>query len=506
MTTDSVTTDQVPGDALPRLATGVPGLDVITFGGLPAGEVTLVSGTSGSGKTVFSMAFLAEGIRQFDQPGVCVTFGERPDKLRRFVVEFGWDVLAWEQENNWAFVDATVDTEAHTVIVGENFDLGILVSRIAAAVKRIGARRVVLDSLNDLFAHFGDRTALRDGLVRLFAELERMQVTAVVTIARREEYGEVAMFGVEDLLADNIIVLRNVLLDESRRRTVEVLKFRGTTHRRGEFPFAITRANGLVVIALAKVTLSQSSGQIRTSTGLPVLDQMLHGGLFRDSITLLSGATGTGKTVLALQFVLAAVSAGEPALFVGFEESTDQLSRTIRAWGYDLDTLQQQGKLRFLNDYPELASLEEHVVRIESAIEEMGAQRLAVDSLSTLRRIGSDRGFREFTIGLAGYLKEHHVTALFTTTQAALLGGSSATNEHVSALSDVIFLLRYVEVGGEIRRAVTVLKHRGSVHDKSIREFTIDPDGIHIHEPLRAMTGILSGHPDTGGLDVPDPL
>ena len=486
-----MTTDR-PAPRLPRLPTGIPGLDEVTAGGLPAGEVTLVGGVTGSGKTVLAMQFLVEGVRQHDQAGVFVTFAEQPDKLRRFVGEFGWDVAALEAAGRWAFVDATLDAGAQAVVVGERFAFDVLVARIAAAVARVGARRVALDSLDDLFTRIDDRATVRDAVLHLVGELERMDVTTVLTVARREDYGAVTPLGVAELVTDNIVLLRNPLAEESRRRTVEVVKFRGTTHRRGEFPFAITATEGLVVIPLS-VSLRQASSDERTSSGNAELDRMLGGGLFRDSVTLVSGATGIGKTTLALGFTLAAVAAGEPAVFVGFEESTAQLSRSIRGWGHDLEDLQRQGRLVVLNDYPEVASLEEHVVRIKGAIDRIGARRLALDSLTTVMRAGSERGYQEFAIGLTAYLKERHVTGLLTTVQASLWGSTSATDEHVSVLSDGIVLLRYVEVRGEIRRGIVVLKHRGSWHDKAIREFTIGPDALQVGEPFHAATTLLGG-------------
>lgn len=486
--------------ALPRLRTGIAGVDEITRGGLPAGEVTLVGGVTGSGKTVLAMQFLVEGIRMFGQPGVLVTFGQRPVKLRRFVGEFGWDVAAWEREGTWAFVDVTLDAATAAVVVGERYDLGILVQRIAAAIERTGAQRVALDSLDDLFTRFEDTAAVRVALLQLVDALEQLGVTTVATVARAEDYGDLTARGVEEYIADNVVLLRNPLEQEARRRTIEVVKLRGTAHRRGEYPFAITAPEGIVVIPLS-VEMRQPSTTERTTSGNAELDEMLGGGLFRDSVTLMPGATGIGKTTLALQFALAGVARGEPAVFVGFEESTSQLERSIRDWGYDLGSLQEQGLLVVLNDYPEVSSLEEHVVRIKGAIDRVGARRFALDSLTTVSRVGSYRGYREFSIGLTAYLKERRVTGLLTTVQSALWGAPSATDEHISVLSDSILLLRYVEVAGEVRRGLVVLKHRGSQHDKRVREFAIDARGVHVLGPL-PTTELLRGH-DAGGREAP---
>lgn len=489
-------TSSQPGRALPRLPAGIPGLDEITSGGLPAGGVTLVTGPTGCGKTVLGLQFLTEGIRRFGEPAVFVTFGEPPHKLLRSVSEFGWDVPAWVEAGTWAFVDAVVDTGvdagAPAVVIGENMDFGVLVTRIKAAVQRVGARRVVLDSLSDWFSRYADRSAVRDAMVSLVRELEHLQVTTIVTLGRDGDGGDLTRLGVEEFVVDNLIVLRNPLSRESRRRTIEILKLRGTEHRTGEFPFAITRKDGLVIIPLS-ISLRQTSSDERTSSGNAVLDEMLGGGLYRDSVTLVSGSTGIGKTTLALGFVLAGVEAGERAVFVGFEESTDQLVRGVRAWGHDVAALQEQGQLVILNEYPEVASLEEHVVRIKGAIDAIGARRLALDSLTTVARAGSERGYDEFAIGLTAYLKERHVTGLVTTVQANLWGSTHATDEHVSVLSDGIVLLRYTEVAGVIRRGIVVLKHRGSRHEQVIREFTIGDRGIDIGEPFETDAAFLGG-------------
>lgn len=481
-----------PRTLLPRLPTGIPGFEQISHGGLPEGSVTLVTGPAGSGKTVFALQFLAEGVAQYQQPGVFVAFGEPPVKLRRFVSEFGWDVPGWERDGMWAFVDATVGSHENIQVVGTNFDLTVLLDRITAAVRRVGAKRVALDTLQVLSARFGGSAGLRDGLARITAGLEGLGVTAVLTNSHEAESEELTTAGIEEHLADNVIVLRNLRFDEARRRTVEVLKFRGTSHRAGEFPFAITRDRGMVAIPLV-LELNQPSGTRRITSGIPTLDKMCGGGPFQDSITLVSGATGVGKTALALQFALAGAEQGEPAVIVGFEESRDQMLRGAARWGYDIEALEAKGKLRFVIDYPEARTLEDHLVRIQEAIADIGATRVSLDSLSVVRRVGPERGFVEFATGLTAYLKQHEIAAILTTAQTTLFGPDiSPTAEHVSALVDAVIVLRYVEIYGELRKGVAVLKMRGSDHHKAIREFTIGPEGIRIGATLRTTTGIMS--------------
>lgn len=490
---------------LARLPSGIPGFDGLTDGGLPDGGVTLVAGTPGSGKTVLAMQFLAAGILAFDQPGVCVTLNEDPAKLRRFVGEFGWPVAAWEEQGRFAFVDATTDRVDLVEVVGENFDFGALLSRIAAAVERVGARRVVIDSLEGLFDRFGDRDAARHGLQKLSAGLERMGVTALLTVGRDQDYGSITAFGVEEFVADNVVILRNSLLEGTRRRTVSILKLRGTHHHRGEYPFGIVSGEGIVVIPLVS-TSGLPAADERITTGNPALDAMCGGGPFQDAVTLISGSTGIGKTTLAMQFVLAGIEAGGTSVFVGYEENRHQLVRGFRSWGADFDQLEADGKLRLLCHAPEAMTFDEHLIGIKHAVAEIGADRLAIDSLSTLDRAGPRRVFLEYLVGLSAHIKDQKLAAMLTTTSSALSHSAHRPDRHASALSDVTILMRYVALDGEIRRCINVLKLRGSDHEKGIREFTVGSDGISIGG-LLATRGLLS--PDatqiTGMLSVEPP-
>jgi circadian clock protein KaiC len=300
---------------------------------------------------------------------------------------------------------------------------------------------------------------------------------------------------VEEFIADNVMILRNVLDDEKRRRTIEILKFRGTTHQKGEFPLAITPKSGIVVIPLSAIELRQRSSDVRASSGNKQLDEMTGGGFFRDSIILVSGATGTGKTLTVTQFLKGGWDAGERGLLLAFEESRDQLFRNARGWGIDFDAMERDDRLRVVCDYPEVQGLEDWLIQIKALVEEFKPQRIVVDSLSALERGGSVKAFREFVIGLTSFIKTQEITGLFTATTSTLLGGASITDAHISTLTDSIILLRYVEMFGSMKRGITVLKMRGSRHDTDIREFNISGDGMHIGRPFRHVTGILSGSP-----------
>ena len=477
-----------------KLATHVPGFDLIARGGLPKGRPTLVSGGSGTGKTVFAIQFLAGGIVESGDNGVFVTFEESPEDIRRNMGSLGWDIAGWESEGKWSFVDVSNQSDADTAAVG-SFDLGALLVRVEHAVKTIGAKRVVMDSLGSLFSRFTDRTAIRSELLRVLRSLKEMNVTALVTSERRDEAAPVDRFGAEAFVADAVIVLRNILEDEKRRRTVEIFKYRGAPHHQGEYPFTIVPDEGIVVLSLAGMELKQQSGDIRIGSGSEALDKICGGGFFRDSIILVSGATGTGKTLMTTEFIQGGAANGERCLLFAFEESREQLFRNARGWGVDFERIESEGNLRLVCEYPEVSGMEDRLIMMKRVIEDFNPDRVAVDSLSALERISSNKGFREFVIGLTSFIKHQETAGLFTSTTPTLMGGDSVTEAHISTLTDSIILLRYVELYGEMRRGLTVLKMRGSQHAKNIFEFSIDGKGLHIGKPFRNISGILAGTP-----------
>lgn len=479
-----------------KLETKIEGFDLISCGGLPKGRTTLISGTAGSAKTIFASQFLAEGILKADEAGVFVTFEESPDEICKNMAGFNWDISKWQAEGKWAFVDATPSPEVETVYT-ENYDLGALLARIEYAVKKVHAKRISIDSIGNIFSMLPESSGanIRSELHRLSIAIKSMDVTAVMTAERTEEYGEIARYGVEEFVADNVIILRNVLEDEKRRRTIEILKFRGTFHQKGEFPFTVTPGRGIIIIPLSAMELKQKSSNIRISSGNRELDEMCGGGFFRDSIVLISGATGTGKTLTVTQFMAQGANNGDRSLFFAFEESREQLFRNAVGWGIDFEAMENNGKLKVVCEYPESAGLEDHLIEMKKIIAEYKPTRIAVDSLSALERVSTLKSYREFVIGLTCYIKQKEIVALFTSTTPSLLGGTSVTETHISTITDSIILLRYVEVYGEMRRGLTVLKMRGSMHDKEIREFTIDGMGLHIGKAFRNISGILSGNP-----------
>jgi len=483
-----------PTPAIEKLVTGIAGFDHVSAGGLPRGRTTLVSGTAGSAKTMFAVQFLIEGVRKAGESGVFVTFEESPEDVRRNVLGLGWDIAQLEAEGKWAFVDASLQPDQETIEAGD-YDLGALIARIENAVNKVGAKRLSMDSLGAIFGQFSDQDAVRRELHRTTIAFKQLGVTAVMTSERTDEYGVIARYGVEEFVSDNVIILRNVLEDEKRRRTIEILKFRGTTHSKGEFPFTIIPDEGLVVIPLSGIELKQKSSNVRVSSGNERLDKMCGGGFFRDSIILVSGATGNGKTLMVTEFVAGGARVGDRCLLFAFEESREQLFRNANGWNVDYEQLEREGKLKLICEYPEVMGLEDHLIRMKAAIQEFKPTRIAVDSLSALERVSTVKGFREFVIGITSFIKHQEVAGLFTATTPTLMGGPSITEAHISTITDSIILLRYVEMFGEMRRGLTVLKMRGSMHDKEIREFQIDGKGMHIGEQFRNVTGILTGNP-----------
>ncbi len=474
------------------LQTGIPGFDLLAMGGLPKHRTTLVSGTAGSAKTVFITQFLVEGIRQAGESCVFVTLEESPDDIRNNMRSLGWDIARWEADAMWLFVDGLPPVEQEDVLIGD-YDLGGLLARMRAAIARIGAKRLAMDAISALFIRFGDQATIRRELFRISRALRSMNVTSVMSCERISDEGEIGRYGVEEFVADNVIILRNVLEAELRRRTVEILKLRGVPHRRGEFPFVIVDGKGIEVVPLSAIPLRHKSSNVRATFGNAGLDRMCNGGPFRDSTTLVSGPTGAGKTLMATEFAAGAAVAGERCLFLGFEESRDQLFRNATGWGHNFAQMESDKLLQVVCEYPESASLDDRLTRIKEMVEQFHPHRIVLDSLSSLGRFASARTLRDFIVGLTAFIKEMQIPALFTASTEPIIGAAKITELQLTSFTDSVILLRYVEAGGKMRHGVTVLKMRGSRHETEIREFTIDDHGMRIGQSFHHMPGALTG-------------
>ena len=481
-----------------KTRTMIEGFDDISHGGIPMGRSTLVSGTSGTGKTLFAVQFIYNGITYFDEPGVFVTFEESPEDIIQNAYSFGWDLQKLVNEGKLFILDASPDPEGQDVV--GNFDLSALIERIQYAIRKYKAKRVSIDSVTAVFQQYDAASVVRREIFRLVARLKIMGVTTVMTTERLDEYGPVARFGVEEFVSDNVVIVRNALEGERRRRTMEILKLRGTTHMKGEYPFTITN-EGINIFPLGAMRLTQRSSNARVSSGVPTLDEMCGGGFFKDSIILATGATGTGKTLLVSKFLVDGCKAGERAILFAYEESRAQLSRNAYSWGIDFEAMEQQGLLKIICAYPESAGLEDHLQIIKTEISQFKPSRMAIDSLSALDRGVSNNSFRQFVIGVTGFAKQEEITGFFTNTTEQFMGLHSITESHISTITDTILMLQYVEVRGEMSRAINVFKMRGSWHDKGIREYTISSHGPEIKDSFRNLERIISGSPTRIAVD-----
>jgi circadian clock protein KaiC len=491
-------------EPLQRVPTGIRGFEHISLGGLVEGRTTLLVGTSGSGKTLFAVEALYHSITDYQRPVVFATFEEKPSDILRNVQRLGWDLPALIRAKQLILLDASMD---HTRIEeAGSYDLSGIISQIADAVSEINAKLVILDSLGALFYQFENPGILRCEILRLTDTLQDMGVTSLMTAERLEEYGPISRWGIEEFVSDCVIVLRHQLAEEKVRRTVQIYKLRGDRHAKDEFPFTIER-EGICILPLSAAELTQASSTDRISFGSARLDEMAGGGLFHDSVILVSGPTGSGKTLLGTTFTAEACRRGERVLLLGYEESRPQLVRNALSWGVDFMDWERQGLLRMVCQYPEAQGLEGHLYTIQREIEQFRPTRLVLDSVSALERVGNVRNFREFVIGLTSFVKHKQMCSLFTSSSPRLSGGDSITDAHISTITDAILLLRYVEQAGMLSRGVIIIKMRGSQHDKRFHEFTIDNKGLHIGEPFSHIPSVLLGIPSSpeDGYDGRDP-
>ncbi len=472
----AVDADRRDREGVEKLETGIPGFDHVTSGGLPRRRATVVAGQAGSAKTVFAGHFLAEGVRR-GQPAVFVTLEEPAADLRANLTTLGWDVAAWEAAGDWRFVDASPLVREDGTTVPYSFSA--LEAQIGKAVDDTGADRIVVDSLTAVFALSDDTGTARQRLRSLIGRLRASGLTIVMTVETAEDpAASLSRYGIEEFVADNVVLLRNAREGRGRRRTLEVLKVRGATHRKGEYAFTVLPGEGLVVLPVATSAMSAGRATERVPWGVPDLEPLLGGGLVRDAVVLLAGPTGTGKTLLGLEFLAAAAARGERGLLLGYEESPEQIGRNAVGAGRAFDRLREEGLLHVVSVYPEEMSLEDHLLEIKQVVDATGPTRLVVDSLTALERAGSAAAYREFVVGLTSFAKQRDLTVVLTASTPSLAGAASLTDDHVSTLADAVLRLRYVEAGGEVRRALTVLKARGTRHDTRVLAYEIGDDGF----------------------------
>lgn len=474
-----------------KVSSGVSGFDEIAHGGIPKGRTTLISGASGTGKTVFSAQFLYKGITEYDENGVFVTFEERPIDIIINMKGFGWDLNKLIKEKKWAFVDASPD-ESETSEVGQ-YDLGGFLARIDYALKKTNGKRVAIDSVSALFTQYQDPGTIRRELYRITLWLKNTNTTCIMSAERPTEEGHITRYGVEEFVSDNVILLHNRLDHRGmRERTVEILKFRGSSHESEEAPLLVDRS-GLNIYPRPKPQLKGKGFSEKISTGVAGLDELFEGGIYKNSSTLVTGSSGTGKTVTTLHFIMEAARRGEKSLFIEFEESPDQLFRNAESFGWNLKKHVKNNSVNLVCHYPEDFKAEQYLKVIQNLVIENNIKIAALDSLSALQRIYTEEKFREFVIGLNAFLKMQDCTMLLTNTTSQLLGITKITETQLSTATDNIIILKYVELGGKMRRLLSVLKQRGSRHRKELMEYEINPRGMKILGTFEGVENLMSG-------------
>ena len=473
--------------ALPKAPTGISGLDEITLGGLPRGRPTLVCGSAGCGKTLFALEFLLRGAVEHNEPGVFMAFEETQQDLAQNVRSLGFDLEKMIADNKIT-VDHVHVERSEMEEAGE-YDLEGLFLRLGLAIDSVGAKRVVLDTLETLFGGFTNQALLRSELRRLFRWLKEKGVTAVITGERGE--GELTRQGLEEYVSDCVILLDSRVRDQVSTRRLRIVKYRGTTHGINEYPFLIDE-NGIHVLPLTSLRLNHPASTERVSSGIARLDAMLGGeGYYRGSSVLISGTAGTGKTSLSAHFANATCARGERCLYLAFEESPAQLVRNMKSIGIDLDPGLKKGLLRLEASRPTLHGIEMHLATIHKMVSEFDPQVVIIDAISNFST-GTGAEADAMLLRLIDFLKSRQITAMLVN----LISGESSmekTDIGVSSLVDTWILLRNIELAGERNRGIHVLKSRGMKHSHQIREFLITSEGIRLEDVYVGPEGVLTG-------------
>ena len=474
--------------ALPKAPTGISGLDEITLGGLPRGRPTLVCGAAGCGKTLLAMEFLLRGAEQFGETGVFMAFEETEQDLSQNVRSLGFDLDKLVADHKIA-VDYVRIEPAEIHETGE-YDLEGLFLRLGMAIDSVGAKRVVLDTLEALFGGFTNQGLLRAELRRLFRWLKDKGVTAIITGERGE--GSLTRQGLEEYVSDCVILLDHRVTEQVSTRRLRIVKYRGSTHGTNEYPFLIDE-NGIHVLPLTSLKLNHAASTERISSGVSRLDSMLGGeGYYRGSSVLISGTAGTGKTSLSAHFANATCARGERCLYLAFEESPAQLVRNMKSIGLDLNPWIKKGLLRLEASRPTLHGIEMHLAVIHKMVNDFDPQVVIIDPVSNFSSAGSGSDAEAMVLRLIDFLKSRQITAMFVNLTA---GGDAweHTDVGVSSLIDTWILLRDIELAGERNRGLYVLKSRGMKHSNQIREFLLTSDGIQLQDVYIGSEGVLTG-------------
>lgn len=484
------TTAQQTTPTLAKALTGIEGIDQLTFGGLPAGRPTLVCGSAGSGKTMLAAEFLVHGAVKYGEPGVFMTFEETTEELTQNMRSLGFDLDKLQKQKKIA-IDFVKVERSEIEETGE-YDLDGLFIRIGYAIDSIGAKRIVLDTIEALFAGVPNHAILRAELRRLFRFLKSKGVTAIITGERGES--TFTRYGLEEYVADCVILLDHRTSEQVSTRRLRVVKYRGSQHGTNEYPFLIG-AHGIIVLPVTSLGLEHKASKLRVSTGIAGLDEMLNGeGYFQGSSILVSGAPGTGKSSVAAAFVAAACARGERAILFAYEESESQLIRNMSSIGIRLERWVKQGLLRIESTRPTLQGLEQHLVRMYGVVREFKPQVVAVDPISNLTANGDDPELKLTLMRLIDFLKTESCTALFTSLTAEGSASSVVASEvGVSSLMDTWMLLSNLAENGERTRTLQVLKSRGMPHSNQVREFVLSDNGVSLVDVYLLGDRVLTG-------------
>jgi circadian clock protein KaiC len=472
------------GQELEKAPTGIAGLDQITRGGFPQGRVTLVTGNAGAGKTLLGLEFLVAGARQYDEPGVLVSFEESEAKIALNVRSLGFELGQLQRDGMISVLSFRVDP-GEIVAAGE-FDFEPLFAILDDAIRRVGAKRVVLDTIEVLFGAFGDESTVRAELSRLARWLEDRGVTAIVT-AERGGHG-LTRHGIEEYVTDCVLVLDHRVHEEISTRRLRVVKYRGSAHGTNEYPFLIS-ARGFVVLPITSIALDYAASNERIPTGIDRLDHMLGGGLFRGSTLMVSGTAGTGKTSVGAHLVNAACVRGERALLVLFDESPDQVLRNMRSIGLDLQRWVEAGLLRIWAARPSAFGPETHLAVLGQLIEEEPPSVAVLDGIAGLATGSLAPEALSMVARQTDMLKSRAITSLVT----ALSPGDETSTVGVSSMVDTWLLLRNVETNGERNRLLFVLKSRGTAHSNQVREFVLTSHGVELVDVYVGADGVMAG-------------
>lgn len=485
--TATTKTRQLTG--IKKAPTGIKGLDEITQGGLPEGRPTLVCGSAGSGKTMLAMEFLIRGALEFGEPGVFMAFEETGTELAQNIASLGFD-LEDLQERKKIYIDY-VHVDPSEIQETGDYDLEGLFVRLQLAIDTVGAKRVVLDTLEALFSGLKNQAILRAEIRRLFRWLKDHELTAVITGERGD--GSLTRYGLEEYVSDCVILLDNRVMGQISTRRMRIVKYRGTAHGVNEYPFLIDDT-GFSVLPVTSLGLQHQASSQRITSGVEALDEMLGGkGYFRGSTILVSGCAGSGKTSLAAHFAAAICEAGERCVYFALEESFGQLSRNMKGIGVDLKKWQDKGLLQFQAWRPTTYSLEMHLVRLHKFVEDTKPSAVIVDPITNLLSVAADRAeVTSMLTRLLDFLKYRQITALFT---SLTHGGQAteATDIGISSLIDTWLLVRDLEINGERNRALYVIKSRGMAHSNQVREFLITGHGVRLIPAYVGSQGVLTG-------------